>query len=78
MKTNIKICFIFFLFTASCFQTEGVSQNSEYLPTNVKFKTSDQNLQAVYDSAESKARWNINHFRNYEVIERISPVIFSH
>jgi hypothetical protein len=36
--------------------------------TGVQFKTSDANLQKVYDAAEGKAKWNIARFGSYKVL----------
>lgn len=59
------------LFAVSCVQAENKNIKPEPEPeifTDVKFRTSDPRLQALYDSAESKARWNLSDFQDYKVL----------
>ncbi|AHM63032.1 hypothetical protein D770_23935 [Flammeovirgaceae bacterium 311] len=62
---------ILVLCTISCVQTESKKQMQD-LPqeglVQVQFRTSDPRLQALYDSAESKSKWNISQFQDYKVL----------
>jgi hypothetical protein len=71
MRENYTLFVILALLTVSCVQTESKRAMPEPLQEDlaqVKFRTSDLRLQALYDSAESKAQWNISQFQNFKVL----------